>query len=173
VRADGPVDPARAVEIVQGVANALDAAHEAGLVHRDVKPSNVLLESDGAGVFLADFGLARQVDGGTLTAGGAGLGTLAYAAPEQLGGATVGRPADIYALAGLFWFLLMGRGPYAADDGAAVIAGHLSAPIPRLEGDLSVFNAALERGLAKGPDERWPSAGEFAAAVASARTRAI
>jgi CHASE2 domain-containing sensor protein len=165
VKEAGPLDAARAVEIVEATAGALDAAHAAGLVHRDVKPSNVLLDSEDGAVYLADFGLARHVEGGTLTADGTAVGTLAFAAPEQLRGESPGSAADVYALAGLFYFLVTGQVPYPREDAAAVIAAHLSTTPPCLGGELAIFDEALARGLAKHPADRWPSAGGFAHAL--------
>ena len=169
VKERGPLSPARAVEIVEAVAGALDAAHAAGLVHRDVKPSNVLVDSGpDAGVYLADFGVARAVESGAATSERSTVGTLAFAAPEQLRGEPAGPAVDVYGLAGSFHFLLTGRPPYSGHDAAAVIAAHLSAPPPRLAGELAVYDAALADGLAKSPQQRRLSAGDFAHALRQA-----
>jgi CHASE2 domain-containing sensor protein len=168
VKEDGPVDAATAVSIVAAVASALEAAHSMGLIHRDVKPSNILLDTRNDGVYLADFGLARPIDGGTITTERQLLGTLAFAAPEQLRGERLGPAADIYALAGVFHFLVSGRTLYPYEDGAAVMAAHLSAPPPTLDGDCAIFNAALGRALAKAPEARWPTATRFSAELTQA-----
>ena len=104
----GPLEPQRAVEVLRGIAQALDHAHGEGIVHRDVKPANVLVGRDGR-VKLADLGIATAMEGTRITMSGTVLGTASYMAPEQLDGQTAGPPADIYALAAVAFELLAGR----------------------------------------------------------------
>ncbi|TCK23013.1 serine/threonine-protein kinase [Pseudonocardia endophytica] len=165
---DGPLPPERAVRTVEQVAHALDAAHAAGLVHRDVKPSNVLVGEPDGFVHLADFGIARSVDPGTgpaLTGSDAAPGTLAYLAPEVVAGATADRRADVYALACVLYETLTGRRPF---DGAPaqLLHHHLHTPPPdpaAARPDLpSGLSGVVRDGMAKDPAARPSSAGELA-----------
>ena len=173
LRARGPLDPAHAAAIVTEVASALDAAHARGLVHRDIKPGNILIEGSGADerVFLTDFGLARQVEASTgVTATGAFVGTLDYVAPEQIRGERVDARADVYALGCVLFELLTGSPPFAArDDKVAKMYAHIEEEPPSLRvlrpelpGELDL---AVRRALAKDPADRFPSAGDLAGAV--------
>ncbi|GAA3230188.1 hypothetical protein GCM10017691_22920 [Pseudonocardia petroleophila] len=169
----GPLAPARAVPIVAQVASALDAAHASGLLHRDVKPANVLLTGDFA--YLADFGVARAVDGSrdsALTATGATVGTLGYMAPERFLGDAVDHRVDVYALACVLFELLTGRTPFAGVTGPALMHAHLSTEPPapsRLVGGIpTALDAVVARGMAKDPAHRFASAGELAAAATRA-----
>jgi CHASE2 domain-containing sensor protein len=170
----GPMSPDRAVDILEQVAGALDAAHGRGLIHRDVKPANVLLTIDEPlHAYLTDFGLARQVTGGTdMTSPGAWVGTLDYIAPEQLIGGPVDRRADIYSLAAVLFHCLVGTPPYRADNAAATMFAHVSAEPPlasSLRTDLPVaLDEVIASGLAKDPDERPQTAGDLARAAAAA-----
>jgi serine/threonine protein kinase len=170
--------PERAVGLVAQVAAALDAAHAKGLVHRDVKPSNVLVERRGEAehVLLTDFGVAKARAGetGSLTQSGQLLGTVDYVAPEQIEGES-GPPADVYSLACLLFELLTGRVPFERDSPLATLWAHLNdeAPSPSSidPGLPSALDAVVRRGLAKSPEERFASAGELArAAVAALET---
>ncbi|WP_344253567.1 serine/threonine-protein kinase, partial [Pseudonocardia hydrocarbonoxydans] len=172
---DGPLPAARAVPIVAQVASALDAAHASGLLHRDVKPANVLLTGDFA--YLADFGVARAVDGSrdsALTATGATVGTLGYMAPERFLGDRVDHRADVYALACVLFELLTGQPPFAGASGPALMHAHLSAepPVPSrsVPGVPPALDAVVARGMAKDPDRRHRTAGELAAAATHALT---
>lgn len=163
---------AQAMEIVTAIAEGLDYAHQRGLLHRDVKPANILLAGadDGFGrILLADFGIVRPLGAVTgLTATNFTVGTLSYAAPEQLMGAALDGRADQYALAATAFHLLTGAPPYAGDNPVAVISRHLSAEVPRLSSrrpELAHLDAVLARGLAKDPAERFSSCREFAAAL--------
>ncbi|MGD9530180.1 MAG: serine/threonine-protein kinase, partial [Pseudonocardia sp.] len=174
VVARGPLPPQRAVAIVEQVASALDAAHADGLVHRDVKPSNVLLTGRDF-AYLVDFGVARAVDGAgsSLTGTGATVGTLDYMAPERFAGGAVDRRVDVYALACVLHELLTGRRPYRATEPAALLHAHMNAPPPApsaVHPGLAAFDAVIARGMAKDPARRYPSAGELAAAAARALT---
>ncbi|MCP2241945.1 serine/threonine-protein kinase [Lentzea aerocolonigenes] len=167
------IEPSRAVRIVEQVASALDAAHADGLVHRDVKPSNVLVTS-GDFVYLVDFGIARSVSPTAtgLTASGSVVGTLDYMAPERFESGPVDGRADVYALAGVLFACVTGRRPFTADGTAAQIWAHLKEPPPRA----SLVNPAvpralddvIARGMAKNPADRYATAGELARAAAQA-----
>jgi YVTN family beta-propeller protein len=170
------LDPEHAAAIVAEVAAALDAAHERGLVHRDIKPGNILVERRGARerVFLSDFGLARLVEATSgITATGAFVGTLDYVAPEQIKGARVDARADVYALGCVLFELLTGIPPFAArDDKVAKIYAHLEEDPPgfrRLRPEVAgELDRVIGRALAKDPADRFPSAGDFARAATAA-----
>ena len=131
--AEGAFDPARAAGVIAQVASALDAAHERGLVHRDVKPANILVAARGGGehTYLTDFGLTKRTasDSG-LTAAGEWVGTLDYVAPEQLRGESVDGRADVYALGCVLYELLTGQVPFVRDDDIAKLWAHISDPAP-------------------------------------------
>jgi hypothetical protein len=170
----GIVDLRRAARIVSETATALDYAHRHGVLHRDVKPANILLANADAGeperVLLADFGIARlRDDAHGLTRTGSFTATLAYAAPEQLAGGPVDHHCDQYSLACTLFALLAGRPPFAATNPVAVIDAHMRQTPPRLSSsrpDLPPgLDAVLHRALAKRPQDRYSSCSEFAAAV--------
>ncbi|WP_410615294.1 protein kinase domain-containing protein [Amycolatopsis sp. lyj-109] len=173
--ADGPLDPARAAGIVAQVAGALDAAHADGLVHRDVKPSNVLVTSADF-VYLVDFGIARSMtaEGTSITGTGNVIGTLDYMAPERFGDAPITGLVDVYALACVFFECLTGHRPFPAEGAAAQMGAHLTAPPPVLSrarpGLPAALDAVVARGMAKNPADRYPTAGAFADAVRAAVT---
>ncbi len=176
VRREGGLRPRRAAAFISPVASALDAAHAAGLVHRDVKPANMLVDV-GPGrpehVYLSDFGVARGVlTSSGLTRAGQFLGTPDYAAPEQINGGQVDGRADQYSLACVAYTLLSGSVVFRRDVPMAVLYAHLSAPPPRLtvvRPDLSdAVDQVLARGLAKTPEERYDSCGAFADALRAA-----
>jgi serine/threonine protein kinase len=165
----------RAATLVSDLAGGLDAAHRLGIVHRDVKPANVLIEwrDTGMHAFLSDFGLAKSV--GTIsqmTRTGSILGTLDYAAPEQLEETTVDARTDVYALGCLLFHALTGRIPYPRDTNAAKILAHLQAPAPSVTSLVPELPDALatvvERAMSKRPDRRYTSAGELGRAVLAA-----
>ncbi|GLY35858.1 serine/threonine protein kinase [Amycolatopsis sp. NBRC 101858] len=170
---DGPLTPERTVGIVEQVAGALDAAHEDGLVHRDVKPSNVLVTSSDF-VYLVDFGIARSMtgEGTSITGTGNVIGTLDYMAPERFGDAPITGLVDVYALACVFFECLTGHRPFPADGAAAQMGAHLNARPPVLSqerpGLPAALDAVLARGMAKNPADRYPTAGAFADAVRAA-----
>jgi len=155
--------------IVTAVADALDHAHNRGLLHRDVKPANILLTEPEDGkrrILLADFGIARPLDDiSGLTATNFTVGTLAYAAPEQLMGADIDGRADQYALAATAFHLLTGAPPYQHSNPVAVISQHLNAPPPKLgdrRPELAYLDQVLSTALAKDPAERFGRCREFA-----------
>lgn len=172
---DGPLEPARAAGIVEQVAGALDAAHEDGLVHRDVKPSNVLVTSADF-VYLVDFGIARSMtaEGTSITGTGNVIGTLDYMAPERFGDAPITGLVDVYALACVFFECLTGRRPFPAEGAAAQMGAHLNAPPPVLSqerpGLPPALDAVVARGMAKNPADRYPTARAFADAARAAVT---
>ncbi|MET8652108.1 protein kinase domain-containing protein [Nocardia aurea] len=166
--------PERAVQIIKETADALDYAHGMGVLHRDVKPANILLARSGSGrgerVYLTDFGIARlRDDTGHLTQTGTFTATLAYASPEQLTGASLDHRSDQYSLACTLFWLFTGSGPFAATNPAQVIQGHLQTPPPALSntrpGLPYAVDLVLARAMAKRPEERFASCSEFAAAA--------
>jgi predicted Ser/Thr protein kinase len=167
IAAEGRVPTARAVQILLQLTAALDAAHARGLVHRDVKPANVLIAREGTTdhVYLTDFGLAKLAVSGGPTRTGMFVGTLHYAAPEQFEGGRVDARTDIYAAGCVLYNMLTGSAPFPRDSEAAVMWAHLSAGPPSLrETDPTLpseFDAVIARAMAKGPDDRYPSAGDL------------
>ncbi|MDT5257676.1 MAG: serine/threonine protein kinase, bacterial [Mycobacterium sp.] len=163
-----------ACAVITAVAGALDYAHQCGLLHRDVKPANILLTDPKDGqrrTLLADFGIARQHDDiSGLTDTNFTVGTVTYAAPEQLMGGDLDARADQYALAATAFHLLTGAPPYQHSNPVAVISRHLTAPLPKLSdrrSELSNLDEVLSRALAKEPADRFADCHEFAAALAA------
>jgi Protein kinase domain len=163
--------PERAVAIVAQVAAGLDAAHAAGLVHRDVKPANVLID-EGGHVYLSDFGITRTVDGDTrLTDSGDWVGTVDFMAPEHLQGRDTDARSDVYALGCVLYTALTGTPPFRRDTAAQTISAHLHERPPqpsRTEGVPEAFDRVIARALAKEPAGRYPSAGDLARAATAA-----
>ena len=164
---DRYLEPARAAAIVGQVAAALDAAHAAGLVHRDVKPANVLLGGEHA--YLADFGLTRvAMSDERMTTTGHWLGTVDYMAPEQFEGGAVDARADVYALGCVLYTTLTGETPFPRGTVPATMLAHLGDPPPRPSTSPGVpegFDRVIARALAKRPADRYPSAGDLARAA--------
>ncbi|MDN5859561.1 MAG: serine/threonine protein kinase, partial [Pseudonocardia sp.] len=171
--------PARAVRIIAQVAAALDAAHRAGLVHRDVKPANVLLAETGSStrdsVYLADFGIARDSAGGTsggFTLTGVAIGTPDYMAPERFTAGTCDHRADVYALGCMLYELLTGQKPFSADGALALAYRHVNDPPPlpsSLRPEVSAaLDAVVATSMSKDPAARYGSAGELASAAEAA-----
>jgi serine/threonine protein kinase, bacterial len=176
----GPMSPHAAVDVVRQTASALDAAHAMNLIHRDVKPSNILLSpEDGRDghdfVYLVDFGIARAADRvGELTGTGGVMGTPDYMAPERFEGRPISHAVDVYALACVLHKLLTGGAPFHAESLAALMYAHLTATPPRASllrpGVPAHLDWVIARGLAKDPRDRFASAGELAAAAHAALT---
>ncbi|MEV6069921.1 protein kinase [Nocardia sp. NPDC052001] len=166
----GAFAPAAAVDMVEQIASALDMAHDAGLIHRDVKPSNVVVLPSGF-AYLIDFGLARGAGSTALTSTGVTVGTWAYMAPERFSGVDDIR-SDVYSLACLLFECLTGKRPFGDKDAAQQMLAHMTAPPPRASALAPAVPVALDRviarGLAKTPDQRYESAGELAAAARTA-----
>ena len=164
---DKPPGAAFAVNVVEQVAAALDAAHEAGLIHRDVKPSNILItEHDFA--YLIDFGLARTAGEEGVTTAGNTLGTVAYMAPERFEAGYADPRSDVYALTCVLYECLTASRPYPADSLEQQITRHLVSPPPRpsaTEEKLAAFDDVIAKGMAKESDERYQTAGDLAAAA--------
>ncbi|MFD4656112.1 protein kinase [Kitasatospora sp. NPDC058444] len=160
----GALPVAEALELALQVLEALETAHESGVVHRDIKPANLMVRGDRT--VIADFGVARPACDVRLTVPGMVLGTAAYQAPEQASTGTVTTSADLYALGVVLYECLAGRLPYEGETALEVILKHLTEPVPPLPGDVPApVRALVERAMAKEPGERWPDAATMAAAV--------
>jgi serine/threonine-protein kinase len=170
----GPMTPTATAHLALQLGAALDAAHAHGLVHRDVKPANILLASDRSGhAFLTDFGLVKHIDGSEgLSGAGQWLGTVDYLAPEQITGGQVDRRADVYALAAVLFHCLVGTVPFERDDELAKLWAHVNADRPsvtaRVRAAPKLIDDVIARGMAKSVGERFATAGELATAAALA-----
>jgi serine/threonine-protein kinase len=165
----GRLRPYRAIDTCRQVAAALDASHALGLIHRDVKPANVLIE--GRRAFLTDFGLTKQLEGSRsqITRAGDVVGTIHYVAPEQIEGRKVDGRSDLYSLGCLFYQCLVGEVPYPRDSDVAVIYAHLSEDPPKpsvMRPDLPEgLDAVIAKALEKSPDRRFATCGDLMAAA--------
>ena len=164
IRADAPLLPERAIEITDAVARALAAAHESGLVHRDIKPGNIMLTRDGE-VKVMDFGIARTTTGDTLTQTAAILGTALYLSPEQAQGQPVDARSDIYSLGCVFYEMLTAHAPFEGDSPVAIAYKHVR-ETPRLPSELNPdvppeLDAVVMKMLAKNPENRYQNAAEL------------
>lgn len=168
----GPLSAEQVMSIIAPVADALDAAHAAGIVHRDVKPANMLLDRGGTHVYLTDFGLTMVKDDTGTTESGQFLGTPDYAAPEQVRGAQVDGRADQWALACTAFELLIGAPPFKGTDVMATMFAAMEAPAPAVTSRRpelpNAVDAVFERALAKDPAARYPSCGRFSEALGAA-----
>ena len=167
-REGGALSVEDTLAILNQISGALDAAHGLGLVHRDVKPSNVLLTGEHA--YLTDFGLMRRIEGGgDMTRDGEFMGTIEWAAPEQINNAEVTGATDVYALGCVLFACLTASLPYKGDSPAQVLMAHLQEPTPKLadkrKGLPPGLQPVLEKAMAKAPGERFQSAGEMMAAA--------
>lgn len=171
LREQGPLSPERSVRIASQIAQALGHAHAAGVVHRDIKPPNVII-GDADRVKVTDFGIARAVGDSTLTATGSVLGTAHYISPEQAGGGEVGPAADIYALGIVLYEMLTGSLPFTGDSALAVAMRHISDEIPppsNLNPEVPAsLDSVVARAAAKDPRDRFSSANQMAEALGAA-----
>jgi predicted Ser/Thr protein kinase len=172
LRERGTLSSEETARIAGEIGGALDAAHAEGLVHRDVKPANILLAQPGDHAYLCDFGLAKRTGTPGTTHTGSFLGTADYSAPEQIEGRALDGRADVYSLGAVVFHCLTGRAPFAGDSELAVLQAHLTAPPPivsRLRPGLPApVDTIVETALAKDPHERYATAGGFAAALRDA-----
>jgi serine/threonine protein kinase len=170
---DGPPPARGAAAIVAAVASGLDAAHAEGLVHRDVKPGNVLLEDDH--VYLTDFGLSKVASSRSgLTKTGRWVGTVDYASPEQIQAQTVDARTDVYALGCVLYEALTGRLPFPKPREVSVLMAHIMEPPPAVSDvapDLAEMDDVVRRAMAKDPEERYPSAGAMGEDAVNATAR--
>jgi len=169
---DGQLSVGRTVFILEQVASALDAAHAHGLVHRDVKPGNVLLVGDSDRIFLSDFGVAKRTTAAGLTRTGFFIGTPDFASPEQIEGRSVDARTDVYSLGGLLYACLTGMAPFQRDTEVAVMHAHLLEPPPKVSDARPelprAFDNVLATAMAKASAERYASCGELAIATRAA-----
>lgn len=156
--------PPLAMQMLRQIGSALAYSHKRGVVHRDIKPDNILLRDDGEAV-LTDFGIARAIDSHRMTRTGSIVGTPHYMSPEQARGAKLDGRSDLYSLGIVLHEMLTGAVPYVADDPLAVGIMHLSAPLPRLPDHCAEFQPILDRLLAKDPNQRFQSGEELLAAT--------
>ena len=170
LRRHGPLTPPRAVAIVRQIGSALDAAHAAGVLHRDVKPENILISSDDF-AYLVDFGIASATSDEKLTQFGTTVGTFKYMAPERFTESDVTYRADIYALACVLYECLTGSPPYRGDQ-ISVMSAHLNQAIPRPSaarpGIPAAFDHVIACGMAKDPADRYATCGDLSAAAYAA-----
>src|SRR5207253_1878488 len=164
---DGKLPVRRALRIVGQIGSALDAAHARGLVHRDVKPANILV---GAGdrAYLSDFGVVKELSSNGTTRTGTFVGTIEYCAPEQIEGQAVDGRADVYALACVLYECLVGEPPFHRPSEVAVLNAHLHAPPPKLHGQPGGLEAVVAKALSKSPLDRYATCVEFLAAARAA-----
>ena len=168
LRPGQPMDPAAAAAVVSATADALGAAHAQGIVHRDVKPANILVTADRQ-VKITDFGIARAADGVALTRTGEVLGTPQYISPEQAEGKDATPASDVYALGAVAYECLVGQRPFQAESAVATALAHLRQPVPELPSTVPpALAGVVRRALAKAPDERYADGAAFATAVREA-----
>jgi predicted Ser/Thr protein kinase len=172
LRERGRLSPRETLRIAEQTGAGLDAAHRAGLVHRDVKPANILLTEAGDHAYLCDFGLARRTSSKGVTQTGFFLGTVDYCAPEQIQGGPLDGRADLYSLGSVLFHCLAGRPPYTRETEIAVLQAHLTDPPPALSsvrpGLPTPLDEVLATAMAKDLDERYPTASALVTAFANA-----
>jgi tRNA A-37 threonylcarbamoyl transferase component Bud32 len=165
LRGGQPMPPERAADVAAQAADALGAAHALGIVHRDVKPANLLVTPDGA-VRITDFGVARAADGAAITQTGQIIGTPHYISPEQAEGQRATEASDIYALGVVLYECLAGRRPFTRDTPIQVALAHIREPVPPLDEEVPQrLRSIVDKALAKDPADRFESAGDFAVAL--------
>lgn len=163
----------RTLEIIKLIAGALAYAHRRGVIHRDIKPHNILFRQDGTPV-LSDFGIAKMVDADTqLTAPGLAIGSPVYMSPEQVTGQKLDSRSDLYSLGIVFYEMLTQQPPYRADDIVSVAMMHCTQPVPRLPGGFGQFQPVLQRLLAKKPADRFENAEQFIQALDQSKTQPV
>jgi Protein kinase domain/PASTA domain len=179
VSSDGPLPPETAARLIAEVGAGLDAVHAAGLVHRDVKPGNVIVgpgpDGEESAAYLADFGLAKAIAATSgLTATGELIGTVDYIAPEQIEARRVDARTDVYALGCVLFHAVTGRVPYPQPESSAKMWAHLNEPAPPTGSGSGSLDPVIRRAMAKEPADRFPSAGDLGrAAVAAVRHEAV
>jgi serine/threonine-protein kinase len=165
----GPLEPARAVGIIRQIAAALDAAHAQGLIHRDIKPQNILVTSAEDFAYLIDFGIAEKRADTRLTVAGTAIGSFAYMAPERFDDRPTTPAVDVYSLAGVLYEALTGEPPFKVGGTEQLIAAHMSSPPPRPSiinpRVPAAFDDVIARGMAKEPDDRYGSPGALGRAA--------
>jgi len=175
IRAGGAQEVGQALEWLEQAATALDAAHRHGVVHRDVKPANLMLDRNGT-VHVADFGIASAAGTDSLTMTGTVLGTAGYLSPEQAQGERATPASDRYSLAVVAFELLSGRRPFESDSITAEATAHVNAPVPSIaelcEGLPAELDTVFRRALAKDPERRFETASEFVSALRAALSEA-
>ena len=169
---DGGLDIGRAMFILEQTGAALDAAHERDLVHRDVKPANILIEQGSDRVYVTDFGVVKHTGTRGSTQTGFFVGTADYSAPEQIEGMSIDRRADVYALGCVLYEMLVGRPPFDREAEVAVMHAHLTEPPPRVtdsrQGVAPAIDGVIDRAMAKQRDERYDSCSELVSAARAA-----
>lgn len=174
IRERGRFSTEQTLRVAEQIGGALDAAHRAGLVHRDVKPANILLAEPEDHAYLCDFGLAKRTSSQGMTRVGSFLGSVDYCAPEQIEGRAVDGRADIYSLGSVLFHCLAGEPPYTRETEIAVLHAHLADPPPALSSvraDLpSAIDTVISTAIAKVPEDRYRTAGTLASALRAAMT---